>query len=130
MEEVNAQGGWPMLIHPDDWAFAQQAHARALAGASMLEVRILTKDGQVRWLRALSKPQWHEGRVVRTLGAATDITERKLAEQALRKTEHRFQMFMDNSPTAAWMKDEQLRYVYINRTCARLVPRNLRNASA
>jgi diguanylate cyclase (GGDEF)-like protein/PAS domain S-box-containing protein len=32
----------------------------------------------------------------------------------LRESEERFKAFMDNSPTVAWIKDEQGRYVYVN----------------
>jgi diguanylate cyclase (GGDEF)-like protein/PAS domain S-box-containing protein len=32
----------------------------------------------------------------------------------LRESEERFHAFMDNSPTVAWMRDEQGRYVYVN----------------
>lgn len=35
---------------------------------------------------------------------------------ALRESETRFRMFMDNSPAIAWVKDEQGRYVYLNKT--------------
>jgi PAS domain S-box-containing protein len=34
----------------------------------------------------------------------------------LREARHLFQIFMDNSPAAAYMKDEQGKYVYYNRT--------------
>jgi PAS domain S-box-containing protein len=37
------------------------------------------------------------------------------AQRALRESEARFQAFMDHSPALAWMKDEQLRYVYRNK---------------
>jgi len=33
-----------------------------------------------------------------------------------RASEARFTAFMDHSPAAAWMKDEQLRFVYVNQT--------------
>jgi diguanylate cyclase (GGDEF)-like protein/PAS domain S-box-containing protein len=32
----------------------------------------------------------------------------------LRESEERFKAFMDNSPTVAWIKDDQGRYVYVN----------------
>ena len=39
---------------------------------------------------------------------------RKQVDVAL-KGEERFQLFMDNSPAIVWMKDEQGRYVYMNK---------------
>ena len=41
---------------------------------------------------------------------------RKRTEDALRESEERFRFFMDNNPTIAWMKDEQGRHVYFNKT--------------
>ncbi len=44
-----------------------------------------------------------------------DISEKKKAERELWDSEARFQAFMDNSPTVAFIKDEQGRYIYTNR---------------
>ena len=44
-----------------------------------------------------------------------EIAERKRVEAALRESEQRFQAFMDNSPAVAFMKDEQGRYIFLNR---------------
>jgi PAS domain S-box-containing protein len=43
-----------------------------------------------------------------------DLTERRLAESALRESEHRFQAFMDHSPTLCFIKDDQGRMLFIN----------------
>jgi PAS domain S-box-containing protein len=48
---------------------------------------------------------------------ASSELERLMAEEALRESENRFRLFMDHSPTIAWMKDAQGRYVYISKTC-------------
>jgi PAS domain S-box-containing protein len=82
--ELLALGGWQVLWHPDDVALTQRRIRNLLAGqVEMTEYRIVTRSGEVRWLRDYAQPIWDEteGRVVRFIGAAKDITDRKQAEQ-------------------------------------------------
>ncbi len=88
MAELEAQGGWSRLVHPDDMTIAHRRRDAVLSGQARLsEFRIITKDGQVRWIQDHARPVWDEaqGRTVRIYGAALDITDQKLAEQALQK---------------------------------------------
>ncbi|PYT75962.1 MAG: hypothetical protein DMG40_27135, partial [Acidobacteria bacterium] len=48
---------------------------------------------------------------------------RERAEEASRASEQRFALFMDNLPGIAWIKDNQRRYVYANKTLRHLVLR-------
>ncbi len=94
LEEVNARGGWPTLIHPEDMETARLGHERVLTGkvnASVL--RLITKGGEARWVRNLNKPVWDstQGRVVRLVGAAQDVTERRQAEEEVRESRERLQ---------------------------------------
>jgi PAS domain S-box-containing protein len=88
VEELEARGGWMVLIHPDDLATSLKKAADLLAGKrGVHEVRIVTRDGEIRWIRYSTHPIWDDklGRVVRMLGAVQDITTRKRAEEKLQE---------------------------------------------
>ncbi|MEO8354000.1 MAG: PAS domain S-box protein, partial [Chthoniobacteraceae bacterium] len=44
-----------------------------------------------------------------------DLSEARRAEIALRESEDRFKAFMDHSPTIAFIKDDEGRYIYVNK---------------
>jgi PAS domain S-box-containing protein len=79
-EELERDGGLWRLIHPDDMPAALERGARLRAGQSDIsEYRIVTRAGEVRWLRDHAYPEWSEAeqRVLRIFGAAEDVTERR-----------------------------------------------------
>ncbi|MBL8112463.1 MAG: PAS domain S-box protein [Acidobacteria bacterium] len=67
---------------------AEAASARDLSDFAM-ELRIRGRDARVRFVTLRSRPRLHpDGRVIWD-GVATDVTERRLAEEALRESEER-----------------------------------------
>jgi PAS domain S-box-containing protein len=56
------------------------------------------------------------GRTQGLVFSLRETTRYVRAEEALRRSEERFRLFMDNSPTIAWVKDESGRHVYISKT--------------
>lgn len=58
------------------------------------------------------------GDVTRLLWLIRDITERERAEQALRESEQRFELFMQHLPAAVYIKDLEERIVYANQRFA------------
>ena len=50
-----------------------------------LELEISTARGNHRWVRTIAHPIWENGRVSKVRGSMQDITERKLAEDTLRR---------------------------------------------
>jgi PAS domain S-box-containing protein len=89
-DEVWARGGWQSLVYPDDVPiFLQYLQALLSNQPGVSEYRIATRSGETRWLRDYGRPVWDEaqGRVVRIIGAAQDITERKVLEGIWRKYE-------------------------------------------
>ena len=60
--------------------------------------------------------------LVESLAAHLEIAMgRARLHSEVRESETRFAAFMGNSPTLAWMKDEGLRYVYVNDRFAKLI---------
>ncbi len=56
----------------------------------------------------------------RVIYAIEDITERKRAEEELRRSEARLAAIMENAPAEIYLKDVEGRYVVINRECEKL----------
>ncbi|MGD0276930.1 MAG: PAS domain S-box protein [Syntrophales bacterium] len=72
------------IVHPDDLKILKQHAIEMLKGTrkSPYEYRIITKDGEVRWIIETVTPIFFEGERA-LLGNSMDITERKQTEQAL-----------------------------------------------
>ncbi len=67
-------------------------------------------------VQGTSSPFTHDGKPAVQV-VLHDITERKLSEEATRVSVQRFELFMDNLPGYAWIKDHACRYVYANKAC-------------
>lgn len=77
-------------IHHDDLSTFQEANERLLAGEPQeIDVRLEDVDVEETWLHIRNHPVWDmtKQRVVRIIGAAQDITERKQMEQQILRTE-------------------------------------------
>jgi len=76
----------------------------------MLEHNI---EGEKKWLEStLSFIRDDGGNAVGVLGATRDVTERKLAEDALRESEKRYRLLADNTADNIWTMDMNLRFTY------------------
>lgn len=91
-EIVADPANWPQLVHPDDYPVTMasiQRHLRGEAASHDVDIRCRTKEGGWRWV------QTRGGVVKRTpqgepwimAGTHTDITQRKLQEQAKREAD-------------------------------------------
>jgi len=88
--QERSHSGLKRLLHPDDldryWHERQEGISRGLPFE--MEARLLRKDGQYRWFLLRFNPLRDvEGRVAKWYGTATDIEERKQAEDSLRRGE-------------------------------------------
>ena len=79
------------------------------------------------WLVNLHPLKNERGQVAGVNAVVQDITDRKRAEEEIKKSQELFQAFMDNMPIFAYMKDENGRYIFHNRAAALRYP-HLRSA--
>jgi PAS domain S-box-containing protein len=80
------------------------------------EYRLLTKAGEYRWFRARGQAIWDEtGRVTRMSGSLRDVTDRKQAEDALRRNEQLLQNVINNTTAVIYVKYTDGRYLLTNR---------------
>ncbi|GET43064.1 PAS domain-containing sensor histidine kinase [Microseira wollei] len=97
---------WGKLVHPDDGEqvmVVADAYLQGLTKEYSVEHRMLHKDGSIRWFLARGTAiRDASGKAYRMIGTDTDITDRKLAEAALRKSEERFRSLVVNVPGAIY----------------------------
>ena len=125
-EAVGVPRFWMDIIHPDDRDVAALALRDVFSGRAPQieqEHRCRTKDGHYRWflttLRAESSPR---GDVAAVLCHRQDITDRKIAEDDVRRAERFLNSIVENVPSAIFVRDAAtLQYVRLNRAFENLV---------
>ncbi len=105
-------------VHPEDREMVNKAFTNSVKYKSPYDIthRLLMKDGRVKHIAERCKTFYNEqGKPVRAVGTAQDITELKLADSALRKSEERLSSILEKTPTVVFIKDTQGRYLLVNK---------------
>ncbi len=80
----------------------------------LLEFELMHKDGNYIFAELLPSLIYRKNRPYAVLGIARDITKRKLAEQALQKTEEKFRSLVDLMSDWLWETDKNGIFIYVD----------------
>jgi PAS domain S-box-containing protein len=88
---------WRKLVHPDDLELYDKEMAAHISGEKPcfeLELRVKSKSGEWRWIHTKGKviERDEKNKPLRIVATAIDVTERKLAEEELRKAKEDAEM--------------------------------------
>jgi PAS domain S-box-containing protein len=102
-EFVETNDKWRERLHPDDVSEVYSTYTDYISGKRdeyRVEFRQRTKSGDWKWILSLGKLVEYsaDGAPLRMLGTHTDITEIKEAERALRLSEARFRVAIEEAP--------------------------------
>lgn len=87
-----------------------------------IEHRILLPDGSIHWIRRKERALFDEdGGIIEYQTVATDITDRKLAEDALRESEERYRMLAEHAFDGIAIQDFSGTILYVNQSIVHML---------
>ena len=90
------------------------------------ERNIIADSGEERFYMTVKKPLFNQaGEIVGMFGVSTDITERKIMEQAIRHSHDMLDTILSNIDAFVYMKDSEYRFLYINAKTAELFNKDI-----
>jgi PAS domain S-box-containing protein len=108
------------FIHPDDRALVFGSYLKRISGEVLPHVyqfRIIKRQGDIKWVEINAVLTTWDGRPA-TFNFLTDVTERKIAEDALRESEAQKRAILDASIDRIRHVDKDMRIIWANKTAA------------
>ena len=93
-------------IHPDDLSLVEEAveEANRTGESYQLEHRVVLTTGEVRWIHGRGQVTLGPDGPIAMWGTAQDITERKQAEEELRRLELRYRTLVEQLPLGMYIR--------------------------
>jgi PAS domain S-box-containing protein len=110
---------WKTLVHPDDLVACRSEYERYLAGevpAYAVDMRMRHANGHWVWVHTRGGiiRRDGDGRPLLMVGTHQDVTDRRIAEEALRRTNAQIQAMIDNAPGGITFVDRDLNMLSCN----------------
>lgn len=112
------------LAHAEDVerGYAKVRAALAEKSSYQLTYRITTRDGQVKWVFEQGQGVFDENDEVQAVeGFISDVTSRKEAQEALRKSERQFRSIFENAIFGIFQSTPEGKFLILNPVAAQIV---------
>jgi len=128
-EELNERGIFS-IVYPEDYDVVAEAIASmGDTERSVRELRLVAKSGEIMWVRFYTTLVRDErGTPTHIVGAGQNITDRRVAEEALREqaealreSERRFRALIENSSEAVMLWDADSIITYVTPSTTRIL---------
>ena len=107
------------IVHPDDFKQVDeevQAYADADVEEYTMIYRCITRSGDIRWVEDQTSVVRDEtGKKTNNQGVLFDITERKLAEDALNKSEQKYRRIVETAAEGFVLMDQEFKIIDVNK---------------
>jgi len=117
---------WAKIIHPEDREEVMDYFKSYVLekGLPFKEYRIIREsDGKERWVHQRSKEikKDSDGNLSESFGFIQDITERKIAEEALKESLQKFKSIVENSHAGICTVDDKFHLTYVNEQFSKII---------
>lgn len=105
-----------ILIYPEDVPRIMEQFQRILSGTSTSnDYRVISKTGDLRWMRTSTKPLFKGDQVIGVQGLLIDITEQKHAVENLRESEERYRLITENANDLILILNQRKEIEFLNK---------------
>jgi PAS domain S-box-containing protein len=124
-EEVANLTIWD-IIHPDAIPHCKEIFQRAIAGEKInhIETVFVTKDGRAIQIEGNATSYAKEGKILATRGIFRDTTERKQAEQSIKRAAEEWRITFDSINDWVSIHDTDFKFIRVNKSLASAFKKN------
>ncbi|MEJ7586394.1 MAG: PAS domain S-box protein [Ferruginibacter sp.] len=109
-------------IHPARKNMYRQSIEKVLAGETLwYDYPYTRKDGDIKWFDFKVNPVYVGGEISGLCITSTDITERKQAEELLRRSESNLNAVIENTDAFIYSLDKDFRYIIFNKALQKMM---------
>ncbi len=116
LQQVKGHSVCSLIVPEHQELFNQLTQQAAIGNSGTLEFELIGLQGTKRWLESHAVPLRDEqNQIINVLGITRDITEKKLALEAMRESEERFRRAIVDAPIPIMLHAEDGEVIQINR---------------